>query len=471
MLIACLGVAVSAARAELWTTAYYAAWMQDYMPASQVDFSAVTHVIHFAVVPNADGTLDPDENVVTVPNSADVVARGHAADKKVLISVGGAGSVNGFRGATSSTNLSKLVTNIANFMTGRGYDGVDIDWEPLQSSDATQYSNLVTRLRSALDAITPRPLLTAVVAEQPALLASLQSHFDQINLMTYDLSGPWPGWVTWFNSPIYDGGFRFPSTGGLVPSINGMVNDFIAHGVAASKLGARMDFYGYIWSGGSGTSTGGASLPRQSWSSAPSVTTAAYYAIMANYFQPQRYFWDTAAQAACLSIDNTGSANDKFISFDDPTACQMKVRYAKNKGIGGVMIWELGGGYRPDQPAGRRDPLLQAVKRALTTPQLASIQLGNNDVRLSFTTIQDGHYRVEFSSNPVGTSWSAFTNDLVGNGGVIQFTNLGGAGQSKRFYRIKTPPLAAAAFAVAKGALCNSVAWDSAQIHPAEFSQ
>ena len=62
--------------------------------------------------------------------------------------------------------------------------------------------------------------------------------------MTYDMAGTWPGWVTWFNSPIYDGGYRFPSTGGLIPSTDGMVNNFITAGVAPAKLAVGIAFYG-----------------------------------------------------------------------------------------------------------------------------------------------------------------------------------------------------------------------------------
>src|SRR6185295_4571071 len=114
-------------------------------------------------------------------------------------------------------------------------------------------------------AISPRPLLTAAVAWQPKLIASLQQQFDQINIMTYDMSGTWSGWVTWHNAPIYDGGYRFPSTGGLVPSTEGMVNTFTNAGVPSSKLGIGIAFYARIWNGGTGTSTGGATQPRQSW--------------------------------------------------------------------------------------------------------------------------------------------------------------------------------------------------------------
>ena len=355
------------AHAGLWISAYYAGWMQSYLPAQQVDFTAMTHIIHFAVVPRVDGTLDGDANAVTLANSKDIVARAHAAKVKVLISVGGENSADGFRGATTAANRPRFITNLVNFVTARGYDGVDLDWEPLDAPDGGPYSNLVNELRLALDAITPRPLLTAAVGSQPSLFASLQSRFDQINLMTYSFSGAWPGWVTWFHAPIYDGGYRFASSGELVPSADGVVSNFLAHGVAAGKLGIGISFYGCVWSGGNGTSTGGAALPRQSWTTAPTVAPVAYSAIMSNYYQPQLYFWDTNAQSAYLSIDRLGAANDKFISYDDPTACRAKVAYAKLKGLGGLIIWELGGGYRADQPAGQRDLLLQSVKQAITS--------------------------------------------------------------------------------------------------------
>ena len=213
-----VGAVGTRVHAGLWNSAYYAGWMQGYLPAQEVDFTAMTHVIHFSVVPKADGRLDSEVNAITLANSTDVVARAHAAGVKVLISVGGEDSAHGFRGAASAANRLRFVTNLVSFASSRGYDGVDLDWEPLDAADVGLYSNLVTDLRVALNALSPRPLLTAAVGSQPALFASLQSRFDQINLMTYSFSGPYSGWVTWFNSPIYDGGYRFPSTGQLVPS-------------------------------------------------------------------------------------------------------------------------------------------------------------------------------------------------------------------------------------------------------------
>jgi chitinase len=363
--------AMAPAQNDLWATAYYAGWQQGWynngtLPAQEIDYTALTHIVHFSLVPNSNGTLDADPNGITHVNSTELVSRAHAAGKKVIISVGGWMSDVGFRGATSAANRALFITNLIDFITTRGYDGIDIDWEILQSSDAVQYAVFITALRTALNAIQPRPLLTAAVGGEAEILAQVHTLFDQINIMTYDFSGAWPGWVTWHNSPIYDGGFRFPSTNGPVPSADRTVDAFLAAGVPAHKLGIGIDFYGYVWNGGSGTPMGGATDPRQSWSGAPWVQgNVPYSAIMRDYYQPALYRWDEAAQAAYLCIDLPGSANDRFVSYDNEMSVQKKFEYVRSKGIGGVIIWELGGGYRTDQPAGRRDLLLQEVKRNL----------------------------------------------------------------------------------------------------------
>lgn len=432
----------SPVRGDLRVTAYYPGYRQHYLSPTNIDFSAVSHIIHFSVMPNSDGTLNTGANGLTPSYSTNLVARTHAAGRKALVCVGGAGSQTGFRGATTPANLATFISNLTNFMATYHYDGVDLDWEPLDASDTAQFTNLVNSLRTALNGFDPRPLLTVATASQAALFANLQSLFDQINLMTYDMAGTWPGWVTWFNSPIYDGGYRFPSTGGLIPSTDGMVNDFIAAGVAPAKLAIGIAFYGVVWAGGTGTATGGAALPRQTWTTAPVTTAIAYFDLIPTYFQSNLYHWDTSAQAAYLSLDNTGSGNDKFISYDDEHACQAKVSYARNQGLGGVMIWELGQGYRPSQPSGQRDPLLQAVKQAvLAKPDFTAIMCTNRDIQLDFLSLPLALYRIERTTNLTSGSWDILTNNVLGTGGVLQVTDPGALdARPAQFYRVRTPP-------------------------------
>lgn len=388
------------AQSGLWVTAYYAGWMQSYLTPQNIDYGAITHIIHFAVVPHSDGTIDDVVNGVTASAANALITPAHAAGRKVIISVGGWATDVAFRGATASPNRAVFISNMVSLVKNRHYDGIDIDWEPVLSTDAAQYTAFITELRTSLDSITPRPVLTAAAAWQPSIFATVKDKFDQINIMTYDLSGAWQGWVTWHNSPVYDGGNHLPG-GGLVPSANGKVDEFIAAGVPAGKLGIGIDFYGYVWSGGAGMPNGGATGPMQGWTTAPSVQpNVPYFTIMDTYYQAQYARWDTVPQAAYLSIDNAGSSGDKFISYDNEMTCQKKIAYVRSKGIGGVILWELGGGYRASQPAGQRDLLLQAVKNAAQpAPQPRMI------------TFSGYQWQVKRSSSPVSPGPNYFSDD------------------------------------------------------------
>jgi chitinase len=442
------------AHADLRITAYYPGYKQSLMPASNIDFSVVTHLIHFSVVPNSDGTIDPGQNGITAARSADVVSRAHTAGRKVLICVGGASSEPGFQGATISANLSFFVSNLVGFVSSNSYDGIDIDWEPLPSSDFNQYTNLVIALRLALNGLSPAKLLTVAAAAYPpypdfsndefVMYDSIQDQLDQINLMTYDLSGPYAGWVTWFNSPIYDGGATFPKSTRRLPSIDVPVNSFLSNGVAASKIGVGTPFYGFVWRGGNGTSTGGVTQPQQSWTNAPSTTAVPFSTIMSTYYQSNLYYYDTAAQAAYLSVNNPVSTNDEFISYDDEHSTEAKVSYARNNSLGGLMIWELSQDYEATAPAGQRNPLLQSVKQALLAPGVSSIQLTNQDIKISFTTAPLGVYRVLVTTNLSAASWITLTNNLSGNSNGVGVSTASDPGalqnQPHRFYRVQTPP-------------------------------
>jgi chitinase len=436
-----------AARADLWSTGYYAGYQQDSMVASNIDFGALTHVIHFSVGPNTDGSLNNSGNSISTAHSSDILTRAHAAGKKVLICVGGAGSGPGFEGATTNANRTKFISNLVTFMSSRGYDGIDIDWEPLLAADANQFTNLVIGLRTELATFTQYKYLTAAAgaysdyrdppSAEYAIFASVQNQFDQINIMTYDLSGPYAGWVTWFNSPLYDGGYHFPSTGGLLPSVDGAVSNFIANGVASHKLGIGVAFYGYIWSGGSGTvPAGGVRLPRQSWTTnAPTVTTPSYAAIRNSYYQSNQYHWDTNAQAAYLSMTNTPT----FISYDDQHTCQIKVSYARNRGLGGVFIWELSEDFFPAQTGSNRAPLLDSLRQSLATPGMTGIALQGKNLQLSFSSLPLALYRVMWTSN-VGGPWNTLSNNVNGTGGILYISDPNPPNDPQRFYRVQTPP-------------------------------
>lgn len=369
-------------RKQPWVTAYLACWNHyvppggnwGNLPTNQIDWTAFTHMIYFNFSAQPNGDIGPeikDYNNMSPDRIQSIVQAAHAHYVPILFTIGGWGNYNGFKNAIEPSTRSVFIRNLVDLMKRWGFDGIDVDMEPIQNGDTDNYVTFIHELRATLDEnktpLLSRPLLTAAVHWQPELFAKLQDQFDQINIMSYDFSGAWgQGWVTWYNSAVYNGGKTFYGMNKLLPSVNNEMKYFTDAGIPASKLGLGIDFYGYVWSGGSGTSTGGVSQPDQHWTTPPRVQdNVPYYEIMNKYFRSSYYHWDPQSQAAYLSIDLPGNANDKFISYDDERAIDAKVSYVFKHHLGGMIIFDLSGGYRQHAPAGMRDRLLQSVKLAV----------------------------------------------------------------------------------------------------------
>lgn len=344
----------------LWVTAYYATWSQHdaILNPGEIDFSAITHLIHFAVEPLADGSIDqsPSAHYITVDDSAPVIRAAHAAGRPVLLCVGGWAAAAGFHAALADPFAkAKLEANLVSLVVDRGYDGLDVDFEPIEAPDVPQFDSFVREMRSRLSAAKPGLLMTAAAGQQPQEFAKLQDQFDQINLMTYDLSGRWMGPHTWYNSCLQDGGDAMLRPGVPYPSVSQRLQRFLAAGVSPAKLSIGTAFYGFVWKGASG--------PAQD-DAGPAPEAVPYSKLMDQYFGQAQYHWDDQAIAPYLSIDASDPAQRLFISYDDERLITEKVRYARSHGLGGIMIWELGQGYRRNLPAGQRQPLLDTVKQA-----------------------------------------------------------------------------------------------------------
>jgi chitinase len=378
-------------------TGYYPAYATDTMPIAAIPWGSLTHVIHFALVPNTDGTLaDPDG---LLGQSGALVGAGHQAGVKVLLGVGGDESVHapeGFRASTQDALRGLFVQNIVEAMAAGGYDGLDVNWESLQfPEDTAPFQAFIRDLRQALDAHAPPThyLLTYPAGtasdytnfgNHGALVAPIQDLFDQINLQTYGMGGPFPGWVTWHNSPVEAGSCRFATTGGPPPSIDSTVHAFLSAGVLKSRLGIGMELVGVDWVGGSGTTTGGVTKPCQAWDysavkpdgsgqdiGAPSYSGGWNFVNVSDIirsYTPANGFSaavDKQAEVPYLSKDLPGSANDHFVSYEDTPSVQAKAAYLKAQGLGGTIVFEITEDYMAERPPGDpQHPLMSAIRDA-----------------------------------------------------------------------------------------------------------
>ena len=137
-----------------------------------------------------------------------------------------------------------------------------------------------------------------------------------------------------------------------------MVEQYAAAGIPYGKMTLGLAFFGKVWQGGEGTPTGGATAPRQSWTAKPSLSGEyQYHEIIARSDFSGHERWDDIAKNPYLGIDRTGSAEDLFIPYEDPRSIREKVRFAAERGLAGLMIWELRGDLLPDGS----QPLLSAL--------------------------------------------------------------------------------------------------------------
>ncbi len=387
---------------KFWATGYLPGWRHTdraipFMTAE--DYRFLSHIIHFGGVPKPDGAIDVESLKVGPASRKLAVDAAHAADKPILFSVVGEYPI--FNPVIGNQQTRRtFINNLIAIMAESGYDGIDLDMEPVcapfgsfgyRGVDLTKkpafktafpvnqaYISLVKELRIELDKrktpLLERPLLTAAIHWRDCHIfgrEEVHACFDQVNLMTYDMNGPQDGEVTWFDSPISNGGFKFKKYDEPAYSIELFVNDCLEAGIPASKLGIGICLDALVWRGGEGVAiTGGVTAPRQTWTKAPfhphlGEPRYTYTEMMNLFYQPNNYNWDEVAQAPYLSIDLPGSSGDMFISFNDERSIKAKIDFIKKNKLGGFYIWELAADYRPDQPPENQRPLRKTMQEAL----------------------------------------------------------------------------------------------------------
>jgi GH18 family chitinase len=168
----------------------YVGWSAGYLPnyanfsVSKINWKCYTHVFWFSINPNSSGVVGG----LSATTAKSFTTACHQNNAKAIICVGGAGAANGFETATAnSTILNTFVNSMVSFMQSNGFDGIDIDWEDDGNGmTASRYLALFRGLNTALLKITPKPLLTAAVADYYSTVsAPVYPYVDQMNIMSY----------------------------------------------------------------------------------------------------------------------------------------------------------------------------------------------------------------------------------------------------------------------------------------------
>jgi chitinase len=271
---------------------------------------------------------------------------------ETLISVGGwTWSANFSAAAATQQSRSEFATSCVKFMKDWGFDGIDIDWEypvsgglqPGTAADKVNYTLLLEALRSELDRQEQADggrsyLLTIAAPAGPATRANLESAkisgiLDWINVMAYDLHGPWEP-AAGHNAPLY----ASPNDPGPASlNVDAAISGYLSAGVDPSKLVVGVPFYGRSMLAAT-TNNNGLFQPHLgagvgTWE--PGLVD--YADIVDNYLPTHTRLWDDAAKVPYLYNAQTNT----FVSYDDPESIRYKAEYIRDKGLGGGMFWEL----------------------------------------------------------------------------------------------------------------------------------
>ena len=345
-----------------WVSGYYVGYQRSLYPVSEVDFSLMTHILVGHIEPTATGGIIADFDINTVDGPAmarTLASRAHQAGRKALLMLGGAGTHTQFVGAASPAYREQFVTNILATMDNLGYDGVDVDWEPIQEADKAPLLWVLQQLRARRPGMLITIPVGTVNINFPSSIdgwyAQAAAVVDQMNLMSYSMSGAWQGWEVWHHSPLHDAARYRPV------SISSTVDRYTAVGVPVSKLGMGLGFYGSCWKG--------TQHPREAQSTGTAWVAGdnamSYANIMALYYDGNARRWDTAAAVPYLTFSAPkGPKGCTFVSYEDEQSIAAKGQFARARGLGGTIIWTINQGHLSSAPAGSRDPLLKATHQA-----------------------------------------------------------------------------------------------------------
>lgn len=268
--------------------------------------------------------------------------------------------------AANSQSREKFVDSCINLMNKYKFDGIDLDWEyPVSGGlagnhnrpeDKQNYTLLLKRFREKL---APGKLLTIAAPAGPNKIPNIEwdkisSYVDWVNLMAYDFHGGWDS-ITGHHAALYPNPSD-PSP--LTLNADSAINHIQRLGFPLNKLTLGVGFYGRGWQSVGSYNNGlfqpGVKSSLGTWESG----VFDYHDLVNNYIPSYQSLFDNAARVPYLY----STATQTFISYENPESMQIKAQYILNRGLAGVMFWELSGDIRNSNS---NDSLLGTLYRRL----------------------------------------------------------------------------------------------------------
>lgn len=316
--------------------------------------------------------------------------------KPVLLSVGGWSLSVPLFEAMDNNHRDGFVQSIVSFFeqvtadTGKKFSGIDIDWEPNENSwsfvnttsgvqQLQYYLDLIKAIKAALPegqnfvgiaAPASPSVINNVNTVYPGFWKSMSEEVNIINVMSYDYHGVWDiGQTTNFNAALYyDPAQPQNTTGRETFNAQATIDTYISAGVAPSKMNLGIPAYGRTYAGVNVGESSNKGLYQAFDGAAKTPSgngTLQYTEIMQN---AGGFIWEITQNYDAGQASAYDSTNKVFITFDNPASVINKSIFANNKGLYGVMLWDISGDYKVGDINFSTGSLVKAAKDSLSAP-------------------------------------------------------------------------------------------------------
>lgn len=391
----------------MWVVVYYPTWAQNPLganglPPVDVDWRGVSHAVHFfgddstsLTSPYFRPAFDTafDDEIKFGPGGGatnyqqQLLDNLHNVGGKVLVDLRDITSNALMTITANQNNLDTFADAVTSYADSRGYDGIELDWEFWSTGanpTAAQMSALINTLRNKMN-IYPN-LKTFIVV--PGIG---QSEFNRYNtaegkgmvdmyiLQMYAYSGiNWSSTqsknVTWYMNPLYigdaytvDSGFEGSAYDSnprlLIFGIRGWLNN----GFDPKRLGIGLPSFARFYHGTDAMLTGFTSGGDEiSVPDARSQLTNGG----TKSFDSQRH----ASRITGTAIANQGVAvaGEKFwITLPVPSDLEEDIKWARDLGLGAVMMYEISKDSIYTSPFGSRHPIMTSIIHGSRKAQMA----------------------------------------------------------------------------------------------------
>ncbi|KAK2035199.1 family 18 glycosyl hydrolase [Colletotrichum zoysiae] len=320
-----------------WVNAvYYPNWRvyKNQTPAC-LPANAVTHVLYAFIKVNTDGTLkltdDWADTQIPVDGTKGCLSalanlKASAPHIRTLISVGGgSGSAEFPALAANPAARARFAQEIKAFCDKHQLNGVDIDWEhPSDAKQGEDYIALLSDIRRHMPA--GWYLLTSALPQGQYVLRNIAlgraaALLDYLNLMCYDLTGPWTEVSGHHAQLLAPRGLASSNDHCLRAACADGVRYVVEHGFPSRKVLLGIPAYARTF-------------PRARGPGGPSRDAAEV-----DYCDMSDESVDGAAVDAAAAAASYVDAEHGFMTFDVPRTVAIKAQYAKSMGLGGLFYW------------------------------------------------------------------------------------------------------------------------------------